>query len=158
MSAGAGSSLLRCDGPACRLRARDCGLAAGDGEAGGCLGRCDAPVAAVAGGRALTIVARGRIEPWTAPPVRPQPGAPVLLRDAGFSDQPTLAAARRRGAYASLVTLDAARAAELVAAIGPPGYAGAGAFAARVLCERDPHLLVEGLAIRARAGESREAL
>jgi NADH:ubiquinone oxidoreductase subunit F (NADH-binding) len=75
----------------------------------------------------------------------------VLLRDAGLGDQPTLAAARRRGAYATLAKIDQRAAAELVAAVGRPSYAGEGAFAARVLCERDPHLVLEGLALRARA-------
>jgi hypothetical protein len=143
--------LSRCDGPACRLRARDCGLGAADGAAGRCLRRCDSPVAAVDGGRALTIVARGRVEPWGAPPLPPQPGAPVLLRDAAMRDQPTLAAARRRGAYAALAKLDATAAAELVAHVGRSAYDGDGAFAGRVLCERDPHLVLEGLAIVARA-------
>lgn len=151
--------LLRCDGPACRLRASDCGLGARDGEATACLRRCDAPVAAVDAGRALTIVARGRIEPWVPPPLPPQPGAPVLLRDAGFRDQPTLEAARRRGVYAALAKLDAARAAELTAQVatspdgggeGGGGDGGDGDFAARVLCERDPHLALEGLAMVAR--------
>ncbi len=150
--------LQRCDGPACRLRAADCGLGAGDGEAGACLGRCDAPVAAVAGGRALTIVARGRVEPWTAPPLPPQPGPPVLLRDAGLRDQALFTAARRRGAYAALGKLDATGAAALVAAVGGGRPGGAGAFAGRVLCERDPHLVIEGLAIAARARGGKLAL
>jgi hypothetical protein len=147
--------LQRCDGPACRLRARDEGLGAQDGEATGCLRRCDVPVAAVFGAgaaaRALTILARGRVEPYRAPPLPAQPGAPVILRDAGFRDQPELAAARRRGAYLALAKLDAAKAAELVASVAR-GFDGDGAFAARVLCERDPHLVLEGLAMVARAG------
>lgn len=69
-----------CNGAACRLRARDLGLRVDRGV--GCLGRCDAPVAAVDGGRALTVVARGRVEPWTAPPLPPQPFVGELLRAA----------------------------------------------------------------------------
>jgi hypothetical protein len=143
--------VARCDGPGCRLRARDAGIGARDGEAGPCLRRCDTPVAAVDGGRALTIVAHGRVEAWSPPPLPPQAGAPVLLRDAGMRDQPTLVAARRRGAYAGLGKLDPAGAAELVAHVRRAGYDGDGAFAGRVLCERDPHLVIEGLAILARA-------
>ncbi|MGZ3429148.1 MAG: SLBB domain-containing protein [Polyangia bacterium] len=143
--------LSRCDGPACRLRASDCGLGTTAGEPVACLRRCETPVAAADGGRALTIVARGRTEPWSAPPLPPQPGAPVLLRDAAMRDQATLAAARRRGAYAALAKLDATAAAELVSVVRRAGYDGDGAFAGRVLCERDPHLVLEGLAIAARA-------
>ncbi|HEY2744984.1 MAG TPA: hypothetical protein VGL86_10195, partial [Polyangia bacterium] len=124
--------LRRCDGPACRLRARDGGLGASDGEATACLRRCDVPVAALAAGRALTIAARGRVEPYLPPPLPAQPGAPVILRDAGFRDQPDLAAARRRGAYATLGKLDAAAARDQVAAIARGGFDGDGAFAARV--------------------------
>src|SRR6185312_7125400 len=100
---------VRCDGPACRLRAGDCGLGARDGEATGCLGRCDVPVAAEEAGRALTIVARWRLEPYQAPALPAQPGAPVILRDAGFRDQADFAAARRRGAYGALAKLEVAR-------------------------------------------------
>ncbi|MCU1277959.1 MAG: hypothetical protein JWM53_1505, partial [bacterium] len=96
-------------------------------------------------------VARGRVDPWTPPPLPPQPGAPVVLRDAGLPDQRTLAAARRRGAYTALAKLEAGAAAELVAVVRRAGWDGDGAFAARVLCERDPHLVIEGLAILARA-------
>ena len=141
---------MRCDGPACRLRAGDCGLGARDGEATGCLGRCDVPVAAEEAGRALTIVARWRLEPYQAPALPAQPGAPVILRDAGFRDQADFAAARRRGAYGALAKLEVARAAELAASVGERAPACAGDFAARVLCERDPHLVLEGLAIVAR--------
>jgi hypothetical protein len=70
-----------CDGPACRLRAADLGLGA-VGRPVGCLGRCDVPVAAVDGERALTIVARGCIEPYAPPPLPPQPFVPILLRAA----------------------------------------------------------------------------
>lgn len=96
------------------------------------------------------MVARGRVEPWAPPPLPPQPGVPVLLRAAGLGDQPSLAAARRRGAYAALGKIDAAAAAELAASLPPAGWDGEGAFAARVLCERDPHLVLEGLVIAAR--------
>jgi hypothetical protein len=158
-----GPPIERCDGPACRLRARDLGLLAGVGRLVACLGRCDVPVAAVAGGRALTIRARGRIEPATVTPLPPQTGAPVLLRDAALADQPTLAAARRRGAWRALATLAPASARESVARLGPlPGAAqsaeGAqsaqsqqtGGFGGRVLCERDPHLVLQGAAVVAR--------
>jgi hypothetical protein len=144
--------LDRCDGAACRLRAGDCGLPVGGVTLTPCLRRCDTPVAARSEGRALTVVARGRVEPWQAPPLPPQPGAPVLLRDAGFRDQATLEAARRRGAYRALGKIEAGAARELVAAEARAGWDGDGAFAARVLCERDPHLVLEGLAIVARAG------
>jgi hypothetical protein len=144
--------LQRCDGPACRLRAGDLGLGAVDGEPGPCLLRCDVPVAAVRTGRALTIVTRGRVEPYVAPPLPRQPAAPVLLRNAGFADQPTEAAARRRGAWVTLEKLTAATAAELVAAVVHTSWSGPGAFAARVLEERDPQLVAEGRAIAERAG------
>jgi SLBB domain len=143
---------LRCDGPACRLRAGDCGLGTADGEAVACLRRCDVPVAASEAGRALTVVARGRVEAYVARPLPAQPGVSVVLRDAGFADQPMLAAARRRGAYLALPKIDAVRAGALAAAAAPGGFDGDGAFAARVLCEHDPHLVLEGLAILARAG------
>src|SRR6185503_20943896 len=94
--------LQRCDAGACRLRARDLGLGDGDGAPGACLGRCDGPVAAERDGRALTLVARGRVEPWSSPPLPRQPAPPVVLRDAGLPDQPLEAAARRRDAYAAL--------------------------------------------------------
>src|SRR5262249_34227068 len=143
----------RCDGPACRLRARDLGLSPGDGRAVTCLGRCDVPVAAVAGGRALTIRARGRIEPATGGALPPQPGAPVLLRDAALADQPTLAAAQRRGAWRALATLAPGAARILVARVGPGAGVSAesGAFAGRVVCERDPHLVLQGAAVVGRA-------
>jgi hypothetical protein len=145
--------IQRCDGPACRLRAGDLGLAAVDGEPGPCLGRCDVPVAALRAGRALTIVTRGRVEPYAPPPLPRQPAPPVLLRDAGFADQPTEAAARRRGAYMALGKLTATAAAELVAAVAHASWSGPGAFAGRVLEERDPHLVAEGRAIAERAGK-----
>jgi hypothetical protein len=88
----------------------------------------------------------------------PQPGAPVLLRDAGFADQPTEPAARRRGAYAALDKLSATAARELVAAVVRPRWSGPGAFAARVLEERDPHLVREGRAIVERAGKRADAV
>src|SRR6478752_7705498 len=147
--------LLVCDGPACRLRAGDLGL---DPATGSCLGRCDVPVAAALDGRALTIAARGRVEPYRPPPLPRQPAPPVLLRDAGFSDQVTEAAARRRGAYATLDKLSATAACALVAAVAPSPAGGAGAFAARVLDERDPHLVREGQAIAERADATVDAV
>lgn len=143
--------LQRCDALACGLRARDAGLDASDGEVGGCLRRCDTPVAAVRDGRALTVVAHGRTEPWSPPSLPRQPLPPVLLRDAGLPDQPTVEAARRRGAYAALARLTEAQTAELAATVERTAWDGPGAFAARVLCDRDPHLVVEGLALLSRA-------
>ena len=141
--------MRRCDGPACRLRGGDCGLGAADGR------RPGVSVAAMCRSRRSTARgAHNRLaradQPYLAPPLPPQPGAPMILRDAGFRDQPTLPAARRRGAYRTLAKIDAARAGELVASVAGGGFDGDGAFAARVLCERDPHLVVEGLAIVAR--------
>ena len=150
--------LHRCDAAACALRARDLGLRGEDGVAGPCLGRCDTPVAAVRDGRALTIVARGRLEPWVAPPLPRQPGMPVLLRDAGFADQPDEAAARRRGAWAAQDKVSPAQARELVAAVVERRFGGAGAFAARVLGDRDPHLVREGEAIAERGGATVDAV
>jgi hypothetical protein len=150
--------LQRCDGPACRLRAGDLALGAVDGEPVPCLGRCDVPVAAIRDGRALTIVTRGRIEPYAPPPLPRQPATPVVLRDAGFADQPTEAAARRRGAYLALEKLTAEAAGELVTAVVHASWQGPGAFAARVLEERDPHLVAEGRAIAERAGKPVAAL
>ena len=148
----------RCDAGACGLRARDLGLGEVDGAPVACLGRCDSPVAAVRDGRALTIVARGRIEPWVAPPLPRQPAEAVLLRDAGFADQPLEAAARRRGAWLALEKLSATAAAELVAAVTRRPWTGAGALAERVLRDRDPHLLREGEAIAERAGTKVDAV
>lgn len=151
----------RCDAGACGLRARDLGLGDADGAPVACLGRCDTPVAAVRDGRALTIVARGRVEPWVAPALPRQPAAAVLLRDAGFADQPLEAAARRRGAWLALDKLSATAAtaaAELVAAVTRRRWSGAGAFAERVLRDRDPHLVREGEAIAERAGTTVDAV
>jgi SLBB domain-containing protein len=148
----------RCDAGACRLRARDLGLGDADGAPAACLLRCDGPVAAERGGRALIIIARGRVEPWSAPPLPSQPAAPVLLRDAGFADQPLEAAARRRGAYLALDKLTATAARELVAAVTGSGWRGVGAFAERVLRDRDPHLVREGEAIAERAGARVDAV
>src|SRR5947209_6524164 len=129
-----------CDGAACRLRSGDLGLAPRvGGEGVACLGRCETPVAARRDGRALVVV-NGRIEPWAPPPLPRQGAMPVLLRDAGFADQPTEAAARRRGAYAATEKLTATAARELVAHVVRPTWTGPGAFAARVVEERDPHL------------------
>ena len=154
--------LQRCDAGACRLRARDLGLGDGDGAAGACLGRCDGPVAAERDGRVLTLVARGRVEPWSSPPLPRQPAPPVVLRDAGLPDQPLEAAARRRGAYAALDKVTAMQARELVAAVtggyGAASWRGAGAFAERVLRDRDPHLVREGEAIAERAGARVDAV
>src|SRR3954454_11142778 len=147
--------LLRCDGAACRLRAGDLGL---DPATGPCLGRCDVPVAALLDGRALTIAARGRIEPYRPPPLPGQPVPPVLLRDAGFADQATEAAARRRGAYATLEKLSVTAACALVAAVAPAPAGGGGAVCAPVLGERDPHLVLEGQAIAGRAGATVDAV
>src|SRR6185312_6992459 len=89
--------------------------------------------------------------PWSAPPLPRQPAPPVILRDAGLPDQPLEAAARRRGAYAALDKVTAMQARELVAAVtggyGAASWRGAGAFAERVLRDRDPHLVREGEAI-----------
>ena len=150
--------LQRCDAGACGLRARDLGLRAVDGAPVACLGRCDTPVAAVRDGRALTIFARGRVEPWVAPALPRQPAAAVLLRDAGFADQPLEAAARRRGAYLALEKLSATAAAELVAVVTRRPWSGAGGFAERVLRDRDPHLVREGEAIAERAGSPVDAV
>ena len=144
-----------CDGAACRLRAGDLGRPAAAGVA--CLQRCETPVAAERLGRAL-VLTDGRLEPWAPPPLRRQPAMPVLLRDAGFADQPTEAAARRRGAHAAAEKLTATAARELVAAVVRPLWTGPGAFAARVLGERDPHLLREGEAIAERAGARVDAV
>lgn len=143
-----------CHGPACRLRSSDLGLPA---EGVACLGRCETPVAAQRQGRALVLV-NGRIEPWVAPPLPRQPSLPVLLRDAGFADQPTEAAARRRGAFVAYDKLTATAARELVAHVVRPTWSGPGAFAARVLEERDPHLVREGQAIAERAGARVDAV
>ena len=151
-----------CDGPACRLRSGDLGpAAAGRGDAAAatvaCLGRCETPVAARRLGRAL-VVGAGRVEPWLPPPLPRQPAMPVLLRDAGFADQPTEAAARRRGAWSALDKLTATAARELVAHVVRATWTGPGAFAARVLEERDPHLVREGHAIAERAGTRVDAV
>src|SRR5437899_2096861 len=101
------TQMLRvCDGPACRIRAADLGL----GRVGvpvGCLGRCDAPVAALsATGRALVLARRGADpEPAMAPGAQRGPWEPALLRDVFFADQAELAAARRRGAYRALAAV-----------------------------------------------------
>lgn len=147
-----------CDGPACRLRAGDGAAAPGASCATvACLLRCETPVAARRDGRALVVV-HGRVEPWAPPPLPRQPAPPVLLRDAGFADQPTEAAARRRGAYVAGDKLTAMAARELVAHVARPSWTGPGAFAARVLEERDPHLVREGQAIADRAGTSVDAV
>jgi len=147
-----------CDGPACRLRSGDLGLPAGNRAEGvACLGRCETPVAGQRQGRALVLV-NGRIEPWTPPSLPRQPAVPVLLRDAGFADQPIDAVARRRGAYAATDKLTANAARELVAHVVRPTWAGPGAFAARVLEERDPHLVHEGHAVAERAGARVDAV
>src|SRR5437660_5736024 len=137
----------RCIGPACRLRAGDLGLGPPDGEGVECLGRCDAPVAAQAHGRALTIVRRGTVEPSLPPPLPRQPAVAVLLRDAGFADQRTLEAARRRGAWRAAAMLGPTAARDLVALVPGRADAAAHGFAGRVLCERDPHLVLEGAAV-----------
>ncbi len=147
-----------CAGVTCRLRARDLGVGDEGGAATACLGRCDTPVAVLQRERAMTLVDRGRLAPWSAPPLPRQPAAPVLLRDAGFADQPLEAVARRRGAYATLDKLTDTSARELLAAVGAPPWRGAGAFAERVLRERDPHLVAEGEAIAARAGARVDAV
>jgi hypothetical protein len=147
-----------CDGPACRLRSGDLGLPPRDGGAGVvCLGRCETPVAARRDGRAL-VLTNGRLEPWAPPPLPRQPPLPVLLRDAGFADQPNEAAARRRGAYAATEKLTATAARELVAHVVRPTWTGPGAFAGRVLEERDPHLVREGHAVAERAGARVDAV
>jgi len=143
----------RCIGPACRLHAGDLGLGnlEGDGQGVACLGRCDVPVAAEAHGRSLTIVRRGAIEPSSPAPLPRQPAATVLLRDAAFADQHTLEAARRRGAWRAAAVLGATAARDLVALLPSRAEAPAHAFAGRVLCERDPHLVLEGAAVIGRA-------
>lgn len=141
--------LERCDGPACRLRAE--ALELGVMPTVACLGRCDAPVAAVAAGRPLTLVRRGVVEPVTTLPPPRGPIEPLLLRDAGFADQPTLAAARRRGGWRELTPVDHLTARALVAVVELPPARGVGAFAGRVLGERDPHALLQGAVVHARA-------
>ena len=99
---------LRCDGPACRLRAGDCGLGAADGEATACLRRCDVPVAASDGGAGADHrrTRAGRALPG-ARRCRRSRACRCCCATRGFADQPTLAAARRRGAYLALAKIDA---------------------------------------------------
>ncbi|MDB4968573.1 MAG: hypothetical protein JWN44_4262 [Myxococcales bacterium] len=144
--------ILRCDGPACRLRAGDLGLGAVDGESVECLGRCETPVAAEQLGRSLTIRRRGALEPYGPAELPRQASPPILLRDAGFADQPSLPAARRRGAWRAAPELTGLAARELLASLPTrPRRALANAFAGRALCERDPHLVLEGAGVVARA-------
>jgi hypothetical protein len=150
--------LQLCDGPACRLRARDLGV--DDGDKVGCLGRCDAPVAATAAGRALTLWRRGGApEPLAAPGAQRGPDEPVLLRDLFWPDQAQLAAARRRGAWRALAAAASGGARALASLLAAPAVAPCvlvdaapttpGDFGARPLCERDPHLVLEGACLAA---------
>lgn len=84
-----------CEGPACRLRAADLGLGPVRRPVA-CLGRCDVPVAARDGERALTVVARGRVEPFVPPPLPPQPFVPILLRRASTGAHAFAACVLRR--------------------------------------------------------------
>jgi SLBB domain/Respiratory-chain NADH dehydrogenase 51 Kd subunit len=164
-----------CDGPACRLRAHDLRLDRDGGATPvGCLGRCDAPVAAWSHERPLVIARRGSLEAARVPAYERQrgPWAPALLRDVFFVDQPQLAAARRRGAYRALAAVasgephivedeqlrGATALASLVAQPAPSALAlvdalatEPGEFAMRPLCERDPHVVVEGACLAALA-------
>lgn len=168
-----------CDGPACRLRAKDLGLGLKrdrDGEPApvGCLGRCDVPVAAWSHERPLVIARRGSLEAARVPAYERQrgPWEPALLRDIFFVDQPRLAAAQRRGAYRALAAVASGEAhiveddelrgatalASLLAQPVPSALAlvdalatAAGEFATRPLCERDPHVVVEGACLAALA-------
>jgi hypothetical protein len=171
----ASEPLYVCDGPACRLRARDLELTIPRPQRVPCIGRCDGPVAAftVAGdaprvlARELMLVRRGADpQPAAAPGAQRGPHEPVRLRDLLLSDQPDLDMARRRGAYRGIeapvelgqLLPDAwpanARAAVLVvdAGGGKPGQ-----FALRPICERDPHAVIAGMLIAARSARSTRA-
>ncbi len=163
-----------CDGPSCRLRAQDLGLDDVDGARVGCLGRCDMPVAAWSQARPLVIARRGHLEAAVTPAYERQrgPWEPALLRDIYFVDQHALPAARRRGAYRALAAVAAGEphivedehlrgATALASLLAQPRPSSlvlvdalttsAGEFATRPLCERDPHVVVEGACLAALA-------
>ena len=105
----------RCIGPACRMRALD-GVAAPPGEPMACSGRCETPIAALTGERSVT----------PAPsPIRAH-GGEVLLANIGHEDQPSLAAARSRGAWRAWESMRGRPPSELIAEVVASGLAGRG--------------------------------
>ncbi len=131
-----GHTLAYCDGPACRLNLEKGGegeivkALGGEGQDHAepipCPGRCDRPNAVMKDGKFLEGCTRGKISGDEASP-SPAAGGPVILRDAKFSDQKNLAAARVRGAYARhSLQLSAEEVIKILEAAGLAGRGGAG--------------------------------
>ena len=147
----------RCDGPACRLRAGDLGLAAATARPSPASGAARRPSLRGATGARWCVSTR-RDRAVAAAAVAAAAGG--CRCSCATPDSPISrleAAARRRGAYAAATKLTATAARELVAHVRAAGVGrGPGAFAARVLCERDPHLVREGQrCVAERAGAAR---
>jgi len=106
-----------CDGPACRMRRQD-GAAQPEGRPAPCTGRCDTPIAGLLPDRSVT--------PDPSPPFRDSGEEPILLAHAHHTDQPSLAAARRRGAYRAWEAARGRPPEEIVAAVAASGLCGRG--------------------------------
>src|SRR5205085_686971 len=106
-----------CEGPACRMRAQD-GIPAPEGTPTACPGRCDTPIAALTSTRSNT--------PIPSPPYVPVGREAVLLRDVLFADQPSLAAARSRGAWRAWESAREKTPAAIIEEVGASGLSGRG--------------------------------
>ncbi|MSP59998.1 MAG: hypothetical protein EXR72_06590 [Myxococcales bacterium] len=112
-----GSALYACAGPACRMRAQD-GAAIPEGSTIACPGRCDTPIAALSDDRSIT--------PAPSPPCIATGHELVLLTNAAHEDQPSLVAARGRGAWRVWEKASLRAPAEIIATLSASGLAGRG--------------------------------
>jgi len=106
-----------CQGPACRMRRHD-GARQPPGRPAPCTGRCETPIAALLPDRSLT--------PEPSPPVRFSGHEPLLLAHVHHADQPSLAAARGRGAYRAWEAARARPPEAIVAEVAASGLCGRG--------------------------------